>query len=284
MDTKVPDIQAMTDGEIAIVFFNGAIRSDENLEMTHLLRAKARLLVAFGACAAWGGIPALSNFHSRDDHLRSIYLEGPTIDNPPGLLPQTRTAMPEGELYLPAFHEVVRTLDDVVAVDYYIPGCPPEPERIWEVIEAVAAGAGLPPRGSVLGGGERSVCAECSRARSDQSIAKTLRTFETVPDSEQCLLEQGLVCRGVATRDGCGAPCPKANMPCIGCYGPPAGVRDQGAAMIAALGSVLMPVDFQGVTPESLCERLAGAYGGVPDGAGTYYKFTAGRSLLGQIR
>ena len=281
LDTKKADVEALPDSGIAITLFNGAIRTEENLEMARLMRAKSEVLIAFGACAAAGGIPALSNFHLREQHLNAIYLGAPGLDNASGTVPRETSEVPEGVLHLPAFHERVRALDQVVEVDYYMPGCPPEPHRIWEVIEAIVSGAPLPPRGSVLGAGASSVCAECARSRSDKSIPRLHRTFEIVPDSERCLLEQGLVCMGIATREGCGALCPQVNMPCIGCYGPPPDVRDQGAAMIAALGSVLAPVEYSGVTPEELRRSLTAAYRAVPDGAGVYYKFSAAKALLG---
>ncbi len=51
---------------------------------------------------------------------------------------------------------------------------------------------------------------------------------------------------GIATRDGCGAPCPEASMPCTGCYGPPEGISDQGAKMVSALSSILDLGDCRG--------------------------------------
>jgi len=280
MDTKKHDVESMADGSIAVTLFNGAIRTEENEEMARLLRKKSQLLVAFGACSSGGGIPALSNFHTKADHFRSIYLENPTIDNAAQVIPQPLTQVPEGTLHLPVFFEKVKTLADVVSVDYFMPGCPPEPHQIWNVIEALASGRPLPPKGSVIGAGTSSVCNECSRVRSNKKIKKFYRTFEMEPDPVQCLLEQGIVCMGIATRDGCRAPCPKANMPCIGCYGPPEGVSDQGAKMVSAIGSILDVGDYKGLTPEQLTERVEAVLNSIPDGAGTYYRFSAASSIL----
>src|SRR5947208_11589685 len=129
LDTKVKDIEALPDGAIAILLFNGAIRTSENLKMARLLRRKSQVLVAYGACSSGGGIPALSNLSSRAAHMQTIY--------PDGVVPATRYAAPEGELELPEFFDSVRTLGDVVEVDYFIPGCPPEPRRVWEIVEAL---------------------------------------------------------------------------------------------------------------------------------------------------
>lgn len=280
LDTKTKDLEAMPDQSIALTLFNGAIRTEENLEMARLLRRKSAVLVAFGSCACEGGIPALSNLHARADHFRSIYLDNPSIDNPAGVLPQCRTRVPEGELELPAFFETVGTLAGAVPVDYFIPGCPPEPHQIWNVVEALIEGRPLPPPGSVVGAGRSSVCDECKRHKQDKQIAGFHRTFEIVPDPERCLLEQGLVCLGVATRDGCGALCPQVNMPCAGCYGPCEGVRDQAGKMIGALGSIAGLGQFQGVREQQIAQKADALFDTIPDPAGTFLKFGVAGSLL----
>jgi F420-non-reducing hydrogenase small subunit len=280
LDTKKADVEALSDGAIAITLFNGAIRTSENLEMANLMRAKSQLLVAFGACASHGSIPALSNLHTREAHLRTNYLDSPSLDNPSGAVPELKTTLPEGELELPEFFGTVQSLPQVVEVDYFIPGCPPEAHQIWNVVESVIRGAPLPPKGCVLGGGASSVCAECGREKNNKRITAFHRTYEAAPDPRVCLLEQGLVCMGIATRDGCGALCPQANMPCTGCYGPPEGVADQGARMISALGSVLDLGDYKGLTEEQVAAKTDAAMGGLADPAGSFYKY----SLSGATR
>ena len=129
-DFKVSDVESYPDGYIDLCLFNGAIRSSENERMAQLLRRKSKVLVAFGSCAYEGCIPALSNLTSREATLRTVYLDNPSIDNPGGVLPQVATPTAEGELELPAFYHTVKSLDQVVDVDYYIPGCPPRPEAL----------------------------------------------------------------------------------------------------------------------------------------------------------
>ena len=281
MDTKTVDVEAMPDGSIAITLFNGAIRTDENEEMARLLRRKSQTLIAFGACSSGGGIPALSNLHRRQDHLRTIYLDNPSIANLAGTVPESRSRVPEGELELSEFYEAVKHLGQVVDVDYFIPGCPPESHQIWNVLEAVISGRPLPPKGSVLGGGRSSVCQECGRAKAEKRISRFYRPYEIIPVPVECLLEQGLVCMGIATRDGCGARCPQVNMPCTGCYGPPEGVRDQGAKMIAALGSVLDTGKHEGLSDEEIETRIDAVLETIPDTAGVFYKYNLSGSLLG---
>ena len=281
LDTKKKDVERMEDGSIAVTFFDGAIRTEENEEMAQLLRRKSQLLVAYGACAWQGGIPSLSNFHAKDAHFETIYLSGPTIDNPGNVIPQPSTEVQEGTLHLPRFYEKVKALADVVEVDYFMPGCPPESQQIRKVVDAMVKGCPLPPRGSVIGAGASTVCDECARVKHDKAVKALHRTFEIEPDPKTCLLEQGIICMGIATRDGCTALCPKVDMPCTGCYGPPEGVTDQGAKMVSALGSILDVGEYKGMTPEQLAERVDAMLDSVPDPAGTYYKYAAAASMLG---
>ena len=285
LDTKKQDVEALPDGGIAIAFFNGAIRTAENEEMARLMRAKSAVLVAFGSCAREGCIPALSNLHSREAHLRTNFRDSLSLEKWAGAIPQVRTTVPEGELELPEFFEVVKTLAQVVEVDYYIPGCPPEPHQIWNVVQAVMQGDPLPPKGSVLGGGVSTVCDECARTKSNKKIARFHRTYEILPDPRLCLLEQGIVCMGIATRDGCGALCPQVNMPCTGCYGTPEGAADQGAKMLAALGSMLDIGDYRSMTELEVAARTDAALEAIPDPAGTFYRYSLAGSLLrGKLR
>jgi len=279
LDGKVKDVEALPDGDIAITFFNGAIRNRDNQRMAELLRRKSRVLVAFGACACHGGIPALANFNSVGEHLQTNYQESPAVVNPDGVLPRLQTEVAEGELELPELLERTRTLDQVVAVDYYLPGCPPEPERIWEAIGCLTA-ATPPPKGAILGAGRSSVCNECARRKETKDVAQVRRTFEFCPDEDVCLLEQGIACLGVVTRDGCRALCPAANMPCTGCYGPAEAGADQGARMVAALASVLDLGDYAGVSERRVAEKTADATAGLVDPAGTFYKYSSAASAL----
>lgn len=282
LDTKKQAIEELEDGAIAISFLNGAIGTAENEEMAHLLRRKSQLLIAFGSCAVEGCVPGLSNLITLDAHVRAVFVDSPTLDNPAGTVPRTATALPEGELTLPALFPFVKTLAQTVDVDYFIPGCPPEPHQIWTVLEHVIADRELPPKGATLGRGTRTACEECTRTKGDKRIPRLYRTFELTPDPATCLLEQGLVCMGIATADGCGALCPQVNMPCTGCYGPPEGIRDQGAKMVAALGSVLDIGDTQGLSDDQIAARIDALLDAIPDYAGTFYKYSLPGSILGK--
>jgi len=280
LDTKKKDLEAMPDKGLAVTLFNGAIGTSENEEMAHLLRRKSQLLLAMGACSWQGGIPALSNFQHRKEYLAAIYQQGPSLANPAGILPAIKTKVAEGELDLPALYDSVKALDQVVEVDYFVPGCPPEPHQIWNIVKALIQSKTPPPKGSVIGAGTSTVCEECKRRKNDKKITRFYRTYEIQTDPEICLLEQGIACMGVATRDGCGALCPEVNMPCMGCYGPPEGVFDQGGKMVGALGSVLDIGKYPGMTQHQVAQKADAIWDSLADCAGTFYKFSAAGSIL----
>jgi len=286
-DFKYQDVRNYHDGYIDVCLFNGAIRNSENEEMAHLLRQKSKVLVAFGSCAYEGCIPALSNLTTRAATLRTIYLDNPSIDNPGGIIPQTVTKVPEGELTLPTFYETVKALDQVTRVDYYIPGCTPEPPQIWAVLQVVVNallnGGPLPPAGSVIGAGKAAVCNECKLEKHEKTIDRFYRPWEKIPEVGLCLLEQGLVCMGPATREGCGALCPSVGMGCRGCYGPPDGVEDQGAKMLSAIASVV-GVGAAGENEEEMAHRIDAVMDTLADPAGTFYRYSMAHSLLHRAR
>lgn len=273
MDFKEKDIEAREDGEIDVCLFNGAIRNDENAHMAQLLRRKSKVMVAFGSCAMEGCMPGLANFADRQQMMQFIYNDSPSTENPEGILPQTSYEVPEGKLTLPGFWNTVRTLDQVVPVEYYLPGCPPEAKWIEAAIGAILSGE-LPPPGSVIGM-DVTVCDECPRERTEKKIKHFYRPQEIIPDPDICLLDQGLFCAGIATRAGCGALCPSVNMGCRGCYGPNEGVVDGGAKLISAIASV---IDAE--TPEEIDAILDT----LPDPAGYFYRFGLAHSLMQRVR
>jgi F420-non-reducing hydrogenase small subunit len=269
MDFKIKDVEAMEDGAIDVCLFNGAIRNDENAHMAHLLRRKAKVLVAFGACAFGGSAPGLGNFADRDEMFKWIYSDSPSTDNPEGIVPQTRYAVPEGDLVLPRFWNTVKTLQQVVPVDYFLPGCPPEASSIEIAVNAIVSGQ-LPPPGSVIGP-DVTVCEECTRTKGEKKIKRFYRPQEIEPNPDDCLLEQGLFCAGIATRAGCGAKCPQVGMGCRGCYGPNTGVIDHGARILSGIASAL---------DANTAEEVEAILDTLPDPAGYFYRFHLPDSLL----
>jgi F420-non-reducing hydrogenase small subunit len=276
MDFKYKDVAAIGDGEIAAALINGAIRMDEQEHMARMLRKKSRLVIAHGSCAHLGGVVGLANFYQRADLLARLYQEVATIDNPQGILPQVETIDSGRKVTLPDFHDTVKPLDQVVEVDYYIPGCPPTPELVKEAMMMVLEDK-LPPRGSVLAE-KKALCDTCPRRDSKPDklrITEFKRVYESAWDPTKCFLEEGIICLGPVTRGGCGARCINGNMPCRGCFGPTDNVRDQGAKSAAFLASIVH------VTDEEALQKIVDS---IPDPGGLFYRYALASSILSRKR
>lgn len=272
LDFKRADVEAMQEGEIAVAFINGAIRTSEQEEMAHLLRRKAQLVVAFGACSHLGGVPGLANLWDRTTILRYVYQEAPSVANGLNVIPQEMWSEDGRTVTLPAFRNTVRALNQVISVDYYLPGCPPTPKLIKKAVEAILEGK-LPPKGTVLAP-DVALCEECPlKASKPEKLTLTefKRPHRTLVDPNTCLLAQGLLCMGPATRGGCEALCPTGHMPCTGCFGPTSRVRDQGAKILSAIASMVDSKD------EGEIERILA---GIPDPIGTFYRYSLPASIL----
>ncbi len=272
LDFKRSDIEAAPDGSVAVAFINGAIRSSEQEEMAHILRRKAQMVVAFGACSHLGGIPGLANLWDREEILRTSYSEAPSVVNPDGTRPSESWQGNGHPTTLPALHDTVRTLDQVVEVDYFLPGCPPTPKLIKDAVMAILEGK-LPPKGSVLAP-DAALCDQCvlKSTRPEKLLLDGFkRPHQILIDPETCLLAQGLVCLGPGTRAGCEALCPQGGMPCSGCFGPTSRVRDHGAKLASAIGSIADATD-----PGPIETILAT----IPDPVGTFYRYSLPASRL----
>jgi F420-non-reducing hydrogenase small subunit len=276
MDFKYDDVRAMQDKEIDVCFFNGGIRNDENEHIATLLRRKSKILVAFGACAHMGGIPSLANQYDKESMLYRVFDEIPSNDDSRGTRPQPTTHKKEGDIEIPILYDRVKTLAQTVEVDYYMPGCPPVADQVWNVFQALLAG-NIPEKGSKIGVDPKSNCDACARqkGKSSQRISEFKRPHEVQLDPETCFLTQGVVCYGAATQAGCGLPCVKANFPCRGCYGPPEGVFDQGAKLISEIGALI---------DTSKPEELKKIMEGFVDPVGTAYRFGLADSILNEMK
>ncbi len=275
LDVKYKDVENMPDKYIDITFFNGSIRNSEQEHMAKLLRQKSKTLVAFGSCAHEGCVPGLANLTDREEVFEQVYIKDKSNVNPKGTLPQTKTTVKEGVLKNPEFYDTVKTLAQTVEVDYYLPGCPPPVKLIAAAVEAIATNK-LPPKGSVLAPA-KAVCEECPRKRENKNITTIYRVHEKAPEPERCLLEQGIICMGPATRSGCGAQCLTVDMPCTGCGGPCPNVPEQGAAMITALASILgLGKDIEKYSEADVSKLMAQIH----DPVGTFYMYSLPASIL----
>jgi F420-non-reducing hydrogenase small subunit len=272
MDFKRKDVEAMPDGSIVATFLNGAIRTTEQEEMAHLMRRKSQFMIAFGACAQLGGIPGLANMWDRKTIFERVYSESPSTVNPEGVVPQMVYKDNGHTVHLPGFYDTVKRLDQVVDVDYSVPGCPPTADLLKQAVDTLLSGK-LPPKGSVLAP-DRALCDECPRKDTkpdNLEIEEFKRPHQILIDHEKCLLAQGLLCLGPATRGSCGALCVKGNMPCTGCFGPTSRVKDFGAKALSGMASLLAAKDD--ATILKVIES-------VPDPVGSFYRYSLPASLL----
>lgn len=277
LDFKRKDVEAMEDKSIAVSFINGAVRTSEQKEMVELMRRKSGLVVAFGSCSHLGGIPGLANFWNKEKIFERSYFTTPSTDNPDKVVPLEETTLADGKvLTLPEFFDTVYSLDQVIDVDYYLPGCAPPKHLIMNAVTAILEGK-LPPKGTVLSP-NKSLCDDCDRNDSKPerlAITEIKRPSEILMDPEKCFLAQGVICMGPATRTGCEERCISANMPCRGCFGPTDQVYDQGAKFLAAFASILETDDEEEI--QKLVDTIA-------DPAGTFYRFSLPTSILHRRR
>lgn len=233
------------EADVGIV--SGSVRNEEHQHVLEAMRAKTKVLIALGSCAAYGGIPSQANMYTRDEVFEKVFRESPSTD--PGPDPEHPN--------VPPWLEACKAIDEVVKVDITIPGCPPHPDWIADAISALLNGAAewkLP---------ERSVCDTCPVIREKKSaggpVKRCLENIAFNPeeglDKMRCINEQGFLCLGPVTLAGCagkaGVPrCVQARTPCRGCFGP---VRKGARPMVDMMGAMTSI----GLDPKTVPDRRA---------------------------
>ena len=224
---------------------SGGIRSDEHKKLAIEMRKKCKLLISLGSCACFGGIPALANLYGVDEIFQKVYRDSVSTES---------NGLPNEEI--PALTDRVYAVHEVVKVDAFLPGCPTTPEMVTNALVAILEGKPLPPLPS------KSVCDECPTKREKKAVSTLKRRFEApefipgAPLTEmRCLMEQGFLCHGPATRAGCGGSvgtprCIRAYMPCEGCFGPLSEKANPMVDMMGALSSI-------GLDPKQIPDRAA---------------------------
>ncbi|MDP3065719.1 MAG: F420-nonreducing hydrogenase [Methanobacteriaceae archaeon] len=256
MDVKYDEVP----DDLDAIIIEGGIRNDENRELAEMLRKKAKIVIAYGTCAVYGGIPGLGNLHTSEDLIEEAYLNSPSTINPEGIIPNEE---------IPHLESRVRPLGEVIDVDLALPGCPPKSDIVAQVLVNLLTGEPIELASTNL-------CEVCPREKPPEGMAmdKIIRQFELgEPEEEMCLVPQGLVCLGPATLSLCGAECPTIGIQCRGCYGPTPKVSDQGAKMISAIGSDFGIEHDKTVDPEEVAEQL-------DDVVGTFYTYTLPAALV----
>ncbi len=128
--TPITDLKEPDESGVDVGILEGGVNNTANEEVAHRMRKRCKLLVAFGDCAVFGGVPAMRNFFTLEEALRRAYVETESTDSE-GKIPD------DPEL---AKMTRVRALQDVVPVDIFLPGCPPDPDAIFHVLAELAQG------------------------------------------------------------------------------------------------------------------------------------------------
>jgi F420-non-reducing hydrogenase small subunit len=204
------DQEQILETDIAVV--DGAVRTREDEEKLTEVRRKSRFLIAWGTCAAFGGLPALANAFELEELIEETY--GQTIDPFSYYLKgKIRDAGRQDFGIEEHLLRKVRKLSDAVRVDFNLPGCPPKTHLLENILQEL--------KGEQLFEGNRQiVCSECSR-KFKKAPTATIGVFPGEGGSESsCLLSLGTLCMGSLTRGGCKAACTAGGLPCWGCRGP----------------------------------------------------------------
>jgi NAD-reducing hydrogenase small subunit len=128
--TPITDLKEPDEAGVDVGVLEGGVNNSANEEVAHKMRKRAKILVALGDCAVFGGVPAMRNFCGVEAALRRAYVEaesnepGSKIPDDPELATMTQT----------------RALHEVVPVDFHVPGCPPDADTIFYVLSELAQG------------------------------------------------------------------------------------------------------------------------------------------------
>jgi NAD-reducing hydrogenase small subunit len=126
--SPIDDIKEFT-GQCAVGLIEGGCCNEENVRVLRDFRKHCDILIAVGECAIMGGLPALRNGLPVKECLDEAYLNGPTVYNPTGTIPSDKE--------LPLLLNKVFPIQEVVKVDYYLPGCPPPADTLWQALVAL---------------------------------------------------------------------------------------------------------------------------------------------------
>lgn len=227
--TYLMDVKTIPKVDIGIV--EGCVANKENEERLLALRERCSTLVSLGTCACFGGVPGLRNLFAAEEVIGRAYAQSEsTVRN--GVMPHPK--------FVPTLLEHVKTVPDVVKTDHMIPGCPSPHDILIGSIKSLIDGT-MPKIPT------HAVCYECGRKHKVMLNSKkefiaanvnSLMEMERI-DPDLCFLEQGVLCMGLVTREGCGARCTGSNFPCQGCMGPAPEVKETGAKWVNTIGSLL---------------------------------------------
>jgi NAD-reducing hydrogenase small subunit len=118
---------------VDLCLIEGAVCNEDNLEMLHQVRARTKVLVAFGDCAVTGNVPAMRNQlgHGNVENV----LQRAYVDNA-----QNNPSVPQADGIVPALLKRVAPVHEIVTIEHFLPGCPPPAARIKALVGHLLAG------------------------------------------------------------------------------------------------------------------------------------------------
>jgi NAD-reducing hydrogenase small subunit len=126
--SPINDIKTFS-GHCAIGLIEGGCCNEDNVQVLKEFRKHCDILISLGDCAIQGGIPAMRNTIPLRECLEEAYLNGPTVFNPDNKIP--------GNEEIPLLLDKVYPCQEVVKIDYHLPGCPPSADALWETLSAL---------------------------------------------------------------------------------------------------------------------------------------------------
>ncbi len=240
--TGEESVMDIPEADVGII--SGGVRNEENWKLAELMRSRVNTLISMGSCAGTGGVPALANQYVLEELYERVYRGNSTTDAAP---------TPAGDV--PPLLDRVYALHEVVKVDIELPGCPTTPDMFVAAIMHLL-------KGTPFAVAEKSVCDACPTIREKKAVSELKRPLQPIegvgePLSQvRCLMEQGFLCNGPATRAGCGGMdegtprCISAYMPCRGCFGP---LNENANPMVDMMGAL----STIGLDPREIPDRAA---------------------------
>ena len=113
----------------AVGLIEGGCANEENVRVLREFRRNCDVLISIGDCATMGGVPALRNLVSTEECLREAFVDGPSVFNPSGLIPDDEE--------IPLLLDRVYPAHEVVEIEYHLPGCPPSADTLWTALTAL---------------------------------------------------------------------------------------------------------------------------------------------------
>jgi len=129
--SPIDDIKTFTK-PVDVALIEGGCCNSENVDVLRSFRKNSKILVSVGECATMGGLPALRNAIPLKDCLDEAYLNSPSVDPADRLIPNDEE--------LPIILDKVYPCHEIVKIDYFLPGCPPSGDAIWEAVTALVEG------------------------------------------------------------------------------------------------------------------------------------------------